>query len=866
MEKIMKQEYRIALCSFGVKNGAVFGREELIGALQEQKVCLREKSHWTTDVQKEEITVAIGTSADIRMQVLLAGAGKETPKKPESLLCCYVPVREGRVLVLVGADDAGLMYLLLEMARRVQEKGAEALVMAQEYYEEPDNAVRCMDRYIVGHLDNEWFLSEEFWQYYLRRLARARFNRLCLIVGFDTPYMAPPYPFFLQEVEGYNRIRPLRFTKEDAAANLKALRRLVDLCHAYSIRFVFATWQQRPWTEEQDTLVDGLPEDERELSDYCYAGLKALLREVPDIDIVSFRVNHESGVGTQVSAADFWNHCADAVADAGGELGRDFILDLRAKGLTEEMVAHAHSRGLQVEVPTKYWCEHAALPYHLSIMRTEELEQLDNYNHSRRYSYADMLEKPLRYPVIFRLWNYGSTNLFLWGDADYARRFSQSCALSGSDGFQVNAPLALKYGYEQSHKEAWQTFADPALRSGRWEDERFFSWYTMFGRLGYNAQTDPEVWSSEFVRHFGEKAGAAQRALAAASKIVPFVTTVHMPVHPSLRYWTELNTGWALFEENNIYEMQKYDFVKSLTYGSTEPSDHGLFYGIDEYAADLAEHKMQGKYTPLQYAGFLSDLAKEAENEMKGLPTEELSGNPEALALAVDVSMLISFARYHEAKIYAAFALAMFRRTEKKSWLTDAALHMEAAIGHWNDLADAGCRYYYHDLDFSTAGTKTRRGTWRDLTKELLADQGVLQKMMQEEGVVPEKLLHDVTANAAPVLYGVWPETAKAGEAVTIRVETEVAASLKEAPVLHYRHVDQTEGLFHELGMERRTGGYVAEIPASYVTDQWDLMVYVTAMSDERSCRVFPGIYHPQYPYPYHVIRVEDGNCRKEGI
>ena len=93
-----------------------------------------------------------------------------------------------------------------------------------------------------------------------------------------------------------------------------------------------------------------------------------------------------------------------------------------------------------------------------------------------------------------------------------------------------------------------------------------------------------------------------------------------------------------------------------------------------------------------------------------------------------------------------------------------------------------------------------------------------------------------------------------------------MAASLKEATVLHYRHVDQTEGMFHELGMERRTGGYVAEIPASYVTDQWDLMVYVTAMSDERSCRVFPGIYHPQYPYPYHVIRVEDGNCRKEGI
>lgn len=81
---------------------------------------------------------------------------------------------------------------------------------------------------------------------------------------------------------------------------------------------------------------------------------------MPEIDIVQFRVNHESGVGTQMSAEDFWMQCTDA------------------------MIAHAHARGLQVEVPTKYWCEHATLPYLISAMRSEELKQLDNFNHSRR--------------------------------------------------------------------------------------------------------------------------------------------------------------------------------------------------------------------------------------------------------------------------------------------------------------------------------------------------------------------------------------------------------------------------------------------------------------------------------------------------
>ena len=128
--------------------------------------------------------------------------------------------------------------------------------------------------------------------------------------------------------------------------------------------------------------------------------------------------------------------------------------------------------------------------------------------------------------------------------------------------------------------------------------------------------------------------------------------------------------------------------------------------------------------------------------------------------------------------------------------------------------------------------------------------------MLQEEKATAKELVHDVTAKAAPGLYGDWPEAVKAGEAVTIRVEAEVAASLSEAPVLHYRHVDQTEGLFHELPMVYTAGGFEAEIPASYVTDNWDLMVYVTARTDESSCRVYPGIYHPEYPYPYHVIQV----------
>ncbi|MGB8452903.1 MAG: alpha-amylase family protein [Anaerocolumna sp.] len=855
----MKKALCLPVCYFGVKNGALFGKKEFEAALTDRGIGLNQLIHWVERDRKEDFVVVIGTMEDQRIQVMFESNGIGMIRGPESTICQWIDTKKGKVLVLAGSDDVGLMYLLLEMARRIRTKGFLELSEVKNFTESPENEVRCMDRYLLGHLDNEWFLSGEFWEYYFARLARARFNRFSLIIGFDTAYMSPPYPFFLK-VKGYEDVKVTSYSSIDIQINLNALKKMVDLCHKYGMKFVLATWQQRPWTTEQDRLVEGLPDSEQELSNYCYAGLKALLKAVPDIDIVQFRVNHESGVGTQISAEDFWNHCTDAIADAAKEIGKVMTLDLRAKGLMDSMIDHAYSRGLKVEVPTKYWCEHAALPYHLSVMRSEELAQLDNFNHSRRYSYADMLKKPKYYNVIFRLWNYGSTNLFLWGDADYARRFSKSCSLSGATGFQVNAPLSLKYGHELSHKEAWSTFADPALRSGKWEDERFWMWYTVFGRLGYRSDTSSDVWSDEFISHFGEKTGPVlEQALAAASKIVPLITTVHMPVHPSLRYWTEMNTGWALFAENNyINKIESYDYQKEISYGNTEPSEHGLFYGIDEYALEAGQGVLTGKYTPLQYSNWLLDLAKEVEDAIA--PTKDLGEihDPEYLAMLTDMTMLIELSRYHAQKILAALALAVWRISKEPGRLSDCVILLDKAVSHWSSLAELGLKAYYEDLNFGSAGSRTRRGTWQNLTRELEADQYTLAKLLKENQVEKRDTLSYVYLPDEELkIVSVLPDKVTAGKEIKIKVQSIGIHRPQTLPVLHYRHVDQTEGLFRKVTMQPEGASYTAIIPADYVTVEWDLMLYVTIQDTSGSCTMFPGIYHPEFPYPYQVVQVE---------
>jgi hypothetical protein len=848
------------ILDLGMRGCAVFGFNELKAALKKNNIKIIHINHWT-QTEKAAALLVIGTTENRRIQMLLEGAGIDCRLGPESLIVQYCDIPEGRALVLAGTDEKGLMYNLLEIARRLEAYGADALNRVENFVETPQNKVRCVDRYLLGHLDDEWFKSAEFWHYLLSRMARSRFNRFCFILGFDTAYMSPPYPFFIPSAD-FPQVHVKGLSVPDREANLAALRQLGALCHQYGMQFVFATWQQRPWTTAQDQLVLNLPPDVQGLSNYCYKELKNLIIAVPEIDIVQFRVNHESGVGDQVSAENFWNHCTDAVADAAVETGRPLVLDLRAKGLTDSMIAHAFSRGLSVEVPTKYWCEHAALPYHISVMRSEELAQLGNFNHSRRYSYADMLRKPRFYDMIYRLWNYGSTNLFLWGDADYARRFSLSCGLSDSAGFQINTPLSLKYGHELSHTIAWDTFAKPNLRYGKWEDERFWMWYTLFGRLGYNPDTDPSVWRDEFAAHFGKAGSALEQALAAASKIVPLVTTVHMPVHPSLRYWTEMSTGWALFAGNNLNKPKDYDFVKEITYGSTEPSDHGLFYGIDEFVQDQAKGNFSGKYSPLQAAAWLDDMAEETEVTLSGAEGDVLDKTgAEFLAMRVDLLMLCDFARYHAAKIRAAYAIACWRSRGEENYLSDALLLFDFAIGYWKDLAVKGKENYYNDLNFSSAGSETRRGTWEDLTGELLTDRDTILKKIRENGIkADDKITFCYSPeHISAERYGMtacFPKTARAGEALKIEMGITAFGKSETPPVLHYRHTDQTEGLFHTLEMKSKAGVYFALIPADYIVPEWDLQIYITIQGRSGVCFMLPGIYHPVYPYPYHVVRV----------
>jgi hypothetical protein len=225
--------------------------------------------------------------------------------------------------------------------------------------------------------------------------------------------------------------------------------------------------------------------------------------------------------------------------------------------------------------------------------------------------------------------------------------------------------------------------------------------------------------------------------------------------------------------------------------------------------------------------------------------------------------MLRNFARYHSEKIRAAYALALWRSRKEPKHLSDAALLLNSAIEQWESLAEKGRENYYHDLDFSSAGTVTRRGTWADLSPELMADRETLAGLLKAHHVEPRDTLSGVyQPGDLPVercqISASFPASVRAGQALTIKAAVSSFGETGTAPVLHYRHTDQTEGLFHTLEMEWNGREYTSRIPAAYVSPQWDLQVYITIQGGG-GCVMFPGVYHPVYPFPYHVITVKEG-------
>ncbi len=334
--------------------------------------------------------------------------------------------------------------------------------------------------------------------------------------------------------------------------------------------------------------------------------------------------------------------------------------------------------GLTTRVSHKYWGEHQFLPYHPTrIMWT--------------YSYGDWLKYPQKFQNLYQVWSLGSHRVFLWGDPDHVRRFAPTTTFQDAAGFEICAPLSQK-GYANS-PGAWRIFQDKEREHFKWEYERYWSYYSLFGRLTYNPETSDEVWLREMRSRFGsEAAPAIAGAYTSASRVLPLIQGAATPDY-NMHTWPEKDSGGLI----NF-------FLHYGTFGELRISS------LLDYIDDTLKGKTSAKLTPEETASRLEATAAECEGFLQQAENSIEASNKEFWATKKDFQILSGMARFFAHKLRATYYMGFYYRLHDLSLLKKAIAHARSGLEIWEDLSAKAEEIYYPDLIMGPGS----RGHWKD--------------------------------------------------------------------------------------------------------------------------------------------------------
>jgi hypothetical protein len=253
-------------------------------------------------------------------------------------------------------------------------------------------------------------------------------------------------------------------------------------------------------------------------------------------------------MGVHEGSYAFWK----TVFDGAAQCGRKVEIDLHTKGLDQRMIDGALATGMPVRLSPKYWAEHMGMSYHQAAIRELELprEHADPDDFSAlstgsrsftRYGYADFLREDRPYSVMYRIWP-GSHRFLLTGDPVAAASNARAFGFCGGNGAEYFEPLSFKVRRGSGISGGRCGYADASLTPG-WDWEKYRYTYRLWGRLLYNPDSDPEVWRRYLRRQYADRAAAVEMALASATRILPLVTTAHMPSAANDTYFPECYTN-----------------------------------------------------------------------------------------------------------------------------------------------------------------------------------------------------------------------------------------------------------------------------------------------------------------------------------
>jgi hypothetical protein len=735
------------------------------------------------------------------------------------------------------------MYALLEVTNQIKwsTDKENPLSEVHEITEKPDVKERAISLYTMNRAYWESrFYDEKYWAKYLDVLAENRFNSMVVIFGYENGgFLAPCYPYFFN-VESYPNVQMVGISPEEQQRNLDALNQLIEMAHQRGIRFTVGIWDHIyrggvqgggiPGTKDAPDkpvpgLVWGVNADN--LIDYTKTALTKFIKLVPGLDAIQFRMHNESGLKNEEQVG-FWTDVFRMIKKDAPNLQ----FDLRAKELPDEVVQSAIDNGIKFRITTKYWMEQMGMPFHPTQINPEKSE--------RRHSYADMLHYPQEYKMHWRLWNGGTSRILLWGDPEYVRRFAESTHLYNGNSFEVNEPLATKME-AQPHDAPPFHLLNPQYKYYDYEFERYWHFFQVFGRVGYNPATSPEIWHKEFELRFGEKAAPSiELALHKASWILPRIIT---SVYPYGSF--PMTRGWA--EKQRLGNLENY--------ANNTGSDLQQFASFDDEAKLLIEGGESTRILPSMNSRWFEETSAEINELISEVEKAVgIDSNKEFISTIADLKILSGLALFHARRIPAAVSYRLFERTKDVSAMDEAIKYEQNAIDAWRQIVDAASDIYTDDLMMGVRVAELC-GHWKDelvMLEKGLKDLEQKRNDFKVDGNVNKSPKYKTSSksNWSDVFQISHERVASlpVGQPLKISVKVTNPSGIKRVELSHrsvnqdvdYKTIPMLPGNEPDI--------YEATVPPEEINPRWDYMYFIKIVDNENHGTIYPDL-NRETPY-----------------
>jgi hypothetical protein len=302
---------------------------------------------------------------------------------------------------------------------------------------------------------------------------------------------------------------------------------------------------------------------------------------------------------------------------------------------------------------------------------------------------------------------------------------------------------------------------------------------------------------------------------------------------------------------NNPYT----DTPAPKVFGNASPFDPQLFSTVNGFAEELLKGERSGKYSPVEVAQWLEDLAQTAATQLAQAAPQK---TPEFRRTVIDVGIQAALGRFFAARFRSGVLYVVHQRTNDRTALEEALKMSRAAREVFAGMAESARGVYATDV---TVGELAwLRGHWLDRLPAIDSDIADMAKRLPglpQTAPAPQvkkaiaAALERPQRGAANFSHSPEPHL-PSQEPLYIELKAPEKASVR----LWCRHFNQAERWQKtEMLPLPESDRHRASIPASYADSLFPLQYYFEIRQGPEQVWLYPGFDANHANQPYFLVR-----------